>query len=327
MADVFNREQAGRLFGCIAAGLSIGGLLGPVLAGLLARALGSINLLLVAVALLLASGWLMRGVIRWNHRQLDAAANEQGVLAESRERTLQGSPFAAFSQVARIPYLRGVAVFVLLLTAVSTVLYLQQQRVVADTISDPDARTALFAQIDFAVQLFSLMAQMLLFSRLLRRFGFTAMLVSVPALLLLGFALMSLGMTMQIVVAAMVLRRIGEYAVTRPCRDMLMSVVSREQKYQAKSLIDTFVYRGGDALSASALAGLTAVAANPGAVTVWAGIALCTSWVVCAARLGGQFEKRAALNAVEGAGAPVGAPTAVMGRSIGFRGHQPAHVR
>jgi AAA family ATP:ADP antiporter len=285
MADVFNREQAGRLFGCIAAGLSLGGLIGPLLASLLAAPLGSIQLLLFAAGLLLVSAHLMRGVIRWHVVKPSAAAQ-----SADGDAALHGSVFAAFPQVARSTYLRGVALFVFLLTAVTTLLYVDQQRVIAHAIRDTDARTVLFARIDFAVQALSLLAQLFLFSRLLRRFGFTAMLVSIPVLLLLAFSVTGLSSSFEVVIGTMMLRRIGEYAVTRPCRDMLMSVVSREEKYRAKSLIDTFVYRGGDALSASAITALTALATSPATVSAIAGAGLCAVWALSALWLGRRFE-------------------------------------
>lgn len=297
MVDVFTREQAGRFFGCIAAGISIGGLIGPLLASLLAEPLGTIHLLAVAASLLLISAALMRGIIRWHVRQPAAATESAGPDA-----ALHGSAFAAFSQVVRTPYLRGVAGFVLLLTAVSTVLYLEQQQVVAHAVVGANARTAFFARVDLAVQTLALLAQLFLFSRLLRRFGLTAMLVSIPALLLIAFVVIGssssfAGQSFEVVIGAIMLRRIGEYAVTRPCRDMLMSVVSREEKYRAKNLIDTFVYRGGDALSASAVAALPVLAASPGAVTAIAGFALCAVWVLSALWLGRRFEARAGLAA------------------------------
>jgi AAA family ATP:ADP antiporter len=288
MADVFSREQAGRLFGFIAAGLSTGGLIGPLLASLLAARLGSVHLLLVAAGFLLASAVLMRRVILWHFNQSSPAMRQTSEFGLA----LPGGAFAGFSQVVRTPYLRGVALFVVLLTSVTTVLYVDQQRVVADTIRDIDQRTVLFARIDFLVQALSLIAQLFLFSRLLKRFGFTAMLASVPVLMLLAFCAIGIGPSLEIVIGAMLLRRIGEYAVTRPCRDMLMSIVSREEKYKAKTLIDTFVYRGGDALSASAIAALPVMGASAIHTSSIAGAVLCAAWAVSAFWLGRTFDAK-----------------------------------
>jgi ATP:ADP antiporter, AAA family len=280
MADIFTSEQAGRLFGFIASGLSAGGLLGPLVAGVLAPRLGRIQLLVIAAALMLLAARWMHAMIQWHRRHAALRPAQPDVNA-----TLPGGAFAAFGQVLRTPYLRAVALFVLLLTSVSTALYLEQQRVVAHAALDPDARTVLFARIDFTVQALSLFAQAVLFSRLLRRFGFTTMLAAVPALVLLVFAVMASGLSFELAIGAIVVRRVGEYGVTRPCRDMLMSVISRPEKYKAKHLIDTFIYRGGDGLSASLLTALAGSAIRP-----LVGVGLCGAWLITALWLGRRFE-------------------------------------
>ncbi len=288
MSDVFSREQAARLFGCIAGGISLGGLIGPLAATLLVPRIGSVPLLSVAAGLLLAAALLMR---RLSRRQGTVAVHD--AIADP-EAALRGSAFAGFVQVARSPYLRGVSVFVLLLTTVSTVLYLEQQRVVGAAVASTDERTVLFARIDFAVQALSLVGQLLLFGRVLRWFGFTAALVAVPLMMLAGFALLGLHASLTTIVATMLVRRVGEFALTRPCRDLLMTVVTREERYNAKSLIDTFIYRGGDALSATAMASVAALSATPGRAAAIAGVLVCAAWSATAWWVGRRFEARAA---------------------------------
>ncbi len=289
MADVFESEQAARLFGLIAGGLSTGGLIGPALAAQLVPVIGTINLLPVSAALLALSAFIM-----WRLIGLGARSNE----GTSRDElpAAQGSAFDAFRQVLRSPYLAAISVFVLLLTSVSTVLYLEQQRIVAESVTDRDAQTVLFARIDFWVQAASLVTQFFLFSRILKWFGFAAALSAVPALLVIAFALFSMSPSLSVIVAAMMARRVGEYGLTRPCRDMLFTVVARDEKYKAKNLIDTFVYRGGDALSASAYAGVVALATerSQAAAAGAMGVALCIVWVVLALWLAGRFRARAA---------------------------------
>lgn len=288
MSDVFSREQATRLFGCIAGGISLGGLIGPLLATLLVPRIGSVPLLSVAASLLLSAALLMRRLARWQ------AASTDRDSAVDPEAALRGSAFAGFVQVARSPYLRGVAVFVLLLTTVSTVLYLEQQRVVGAAVASTDERTVLFARIDFTVQALSLIGQVLLFGRILRWFGFTAALVAVPLMMLAGFALLGLHASLATIVATMLVRRVGEFALTRPCRDLLMTVVTREERYNAKSLIDTFIYRGGDAMSATAMASVAALSATPGRASAIAGVLVCAAWSATAWWVGRRFEARAA---------------------------------
>lgn len=286
MADVFTRAQAGRLFGFIAGGLSLGGLAGPALAATLAKPLGTVNLLLVAAALLLLSAYFVRRTIRWHVAQPLRSKEPAG------ERPLEAGVWDAFKQVTRSPFLLLICMFVLLLTFVSTILYVEQQRLVGEAIKGRDAQTTFFATLDFWVQAGSLLLQFFLFPRLLKWLGFTRMLVLVPLLMMLAFAATALAPVLTVVAAAMVMRRIGEYGITRPCRDMLFTVVSPGEKYMAKSLIDTFVYRGGDAISASIHAGVVGLAAStafaaatPGAL----GVAIAGAWVFVALVLARRF--------------------------------------
>lgn len=284
MAEVFSREQAGRLFGFIAGGISLGGLLGPLLASLLVKPLGTINLLLISAALLLISAALMRQVIRWYEARSDIEKNTVDV-----DFQLKGNAWSAFTQVAQSPYLIGIAVFVFLLTCVNTILYVEQQRAVAAAISDPDARTALFANVDFWVQVLSLTGQIFLFSHLLTRFGFKTLVGVVPIIMIGAFVVIGLVPSLSVVMGATIIRRVGEYAIIRPCRDMLFTVVSREEKYQAKSLIDTFIYRGGDALSASAYAGVVALVSTATLAAGVTGVMICVIWLGVAVWLARRF--------------------------------------
>jgi AAA family ATP:ADP antiporter len=283
MADVFTREQAGRLFGFIAAGLSLGGLFGPFLGKQLVEPIGTINLLLVSAVLLAIGLGFMLAVLAWHRRHGVQDASTAAVDPDAR---LGGGALAAFVQVARSPYLALIAVFVLLLTWVSTFLYLEQQALVAVTFTDRDSRTAFFNTLDFWVQAASLTAQLFLFGRLYRWLGFRALIALVPVAMTLGFATLALAPTFAVLIGVMVVRRVGEYAIARPSRDTLYTVVSREEKYKAKGLIDTFVYRGGDATSAS-LHALLKSSFGLGLVGIaWVGAGIAAAWALVAYRLG-----------------------------------------
>ncbi len=288
MADVFSREQAGRLFGFVAAGLSTGGLFGPFLAARLAEPIGTINLLLVSAALLAASLGCLLLVLRWHRRHGENTAADA-----DRDARLGGSAFAAFAQVARSPYLALIAAFVFLLTWVSTFLYLEQQALVAEAFTDPDAQTRFFGRLDFWVQAGSLAMQLFVFGRLYRWFGFRAVIVAVPLLMTVGFAALALFPTFAVLVAVMFVRRVGEYSLTRPSRDTLYTSVTREERYKATSLIDTFVYRGGDATSASAHALVKATFGLGLSGIAWCGALLAAVWALVAWVLG---TRHAALN-------------------------------
>jgi AAA family ATP:ADP antiporter len=285
MADVFTREQAGRLFGFIAAGLSVGGLNGPFLGQRLAEPIGTINLLLVSAALLAAALGFLLLVLRWHRRFGENTA--EGV---DRDARLGGTALAGFRQVVASRYLTLIALFVFLLTWVSTFLYLEQQAMVARVFTDRDARTTFFSTIDFWTQAGSLVMQVFVFGRLFRWFGLRALIVSVPVLMTLGYAVLATVPTFAVLIGVMMVRRIGEYSITRPSRDALYTVVTREEKYKAKSLIDTFVYRGGDATAASVHALLKATFGLGVSGMAWCGAVIAGVWATIAWALGGRRE-------------------------------------
>ena len=299
MADVFTREQAGRVFGFIWAGASTGGLIGPSIAHELAVPLGAINLLPISAVLLALSLVFMSQVIAWQRRHGAGATATRGAsvsgarpAGSAADDALGGGMFAAFSQVVRSPYLLGIAVFVLLMTWVSTFLYLEQQAFVAKAFATADLRARFFAGIDFWVQAASLIMQLLVFGRLFEWVGLRAMLAAVPLIMTAGYALFALAPRFMVLVVVYAVRRVGDYALTRPCRDALFTVVSREEKYKAKSLIDTFVYRGGDATSGSLYKGLTETLGASPATVGWCGAAISALWMLLALTLGRAQEER-----------------------------------
>jgi ATP:ADP antiporter, AAA family len=188
---------------------------------------------------------------------------------------------------------------VLLMTWVSTLLYLEQQAFVAKAFVNADERTRFFAGIDFYVQAASLTIQFLLFGRLFKWLGMRALLASVPLIMTVGYAIFALAPAFMVLVLVYAVRRVADYAITRPCRDSLFTVVSREEKYQAKSLIDTFAYRGGDALSGSLYKALTGGLGAGPATIGWLGAGISVLWTVLALGLGSAFQRR-------GGGARVG---------------------
>ena len=287
MADVFSSAQAARIFGILAASLSLGGLIGARLATDLAVPLGTPNLLLISATLLVISGFCVRQVLIWRARS--------AVVRESREPEIATEPNSAAGlwqtvrTVASSRYLRCVALFVLLLSAANTVLYIEQNRLIGQSLMTPDQRTAFFGQIDFWVQLLALIGQLFLFRPLVRRLGVRSLLALTPLLMIPAFALIALAPGITLLFAAVLCRRIAEYAFTKPARDMLFTEVARDHKYSAKSLIDTLVYRGGDAVSASAL---QATVGQGGAGAGLAGVVICLLWVGTALRLGTFFRAR-----------------------------------
>jgi AAA family ATP:ADP antiporter len=262
MADLFHTGQGKRLFGFIGLGGTLGGLVGAGTTALLAERIGPVALLLVSVVLLECGVYCVRRLSSCTRAQRERAGEEQAA-----EQVIGGNVLAGISHVLRSPYLLGICAYMLLYTINSTVLYFQQAEIVAQVFHERAARTAFFAKIDFSVNALTIVTQALLTGRIIRWLGVGVTLTLLPALCVIGFTGLGFWPFLGVLVAFQVLRRSGNYAVARPARETLYTVVPREDKFKAKSFIDTFVYRSGDQIGAWSYAllgwlglGMTAIA-------------------------------------------------------------------
>lgn len=245
MADVFTNSQARRLFGFIGAGGTIGAIVGASLTtGLVAR-LGPANLLLVS-AILLEVGVLAVGRLL---RLAEARPSTAGPTL-SHERVIGGHVWEALSRALRTPYFLQIALNMLFFTVLTTFLYFQQATIVDAAIADRAERTAFFARIEVIVNVVTLLTQAFLTGRLVKAIGLASSLAFLPVLSVVGFIVLGIAPTIAVLMAFQVLRRAGNFAVARPAREVLFTVVSQEDRYKAKSFIDTVVYRAGDQLGA-----------------------------------------------------------------------------
>ncbi len=247
MADVFDAPQAKRLFAFIAAGASVGGLAGPALSALLVETMDAAGLCLLAALLLGVALALKHYLMAW--REHTGAGRPGAAPSESPRQPVPGNPFSGLTRVLGSPYLLGVSAFVILLATVSTFLYFEQARLVAEMFPERDAQVRVFGIIDFVVQAGALAAQLFITGRVAQRLGIRVLLAAVPMLMCLGFVGLALAPTFAVLAALMIVRRIGEYAFVRPGREMLFAPLDAETKYKAKNFIDTVVYRGGDAIT------------------------------------------------------------------------------
>jgi AAA family ATP:ADP antiporter len=175
---------------------------------------------------------------------------------------LGGSAWSGVALVFRDRYLLAIAAQMLLFTLGSTLLYFQVAHLVAASGLDSASRTRLFARVDLAVNVLALLTGALATGRLVRWLGLGAALALVPALSAAGFALVAGWPTFWVLAAFQGLRRAASYAVERPAREVLFTVVTREERYKSKAFIDTVVYRAGDAGSAWLARGLAAAGAG-----------------------------------------------------------------
>jgi AAA family ATP:ADP antiporter len=260
LVDRFSSEQGRRLFGFIAAGGTLGTFIGPLLAATMATRLGP-------VALTVAAAVLLEIAVRCYRALLSRTRSQSGSRLID-DRRMGGSMLAGITLIVRSPYLLGLVLFMLLHTSAATLLYFEQGRIVAGSYADVASRTEFFAVVDLLVSALTLIFQLLLTAPLIRLVGVGGALVALPLATIVAFTAMALAPVPATVALAQGLRRAVEFAIVRPAREVLWTVVSREEKYKAKNVIETLVYRGGDAASGWLSVGLTALGAGFGLVAL-----------------------------------------------------------
>ena len=284
MNDVFDKHQSLRLFGVISAGGSAGAIVGPALTAALAERLGTVDLLLISIGLLIAATGCALAVMS------SAAGSASRARPGRAERT--GSIWAGAVHVFRSPYLLAICVFIMAYASLSTFLYFEQAHIVAAAFDDSATRTRVFAGMDLATNTLTLGLQFFATARLVAWLGLPIALAMIPVAVAAGFGALGLAPTLVVLVVFQVVRRSGNYALTKPAREMLFGVVPQEDKYKAKNFIDTVVYRFGDAVSGWVYTGLGVLGLGlAGLALVAAPLAL--AWAALGFVLGQTRERRA----------------------------------
>lgn len=281
MADVFRSEQSRRLYGVIAAGGTLGALIGGVATSNLVAVLGAPTLLLVSLVLLELALWCMFAI---NRRMGSGNAAQQ----QRDEAVVGGSALDGFRLALRSPYLLGVCGYMLLYTIGSTFLYFLQAQVVDTSIDGRAAQTAYFANVDIWVNALTLVFQVFVTGRLMAKLGVGLTLAALPLISIVGFIGLGLMPVLIAVVVFTVARRVTNFALSRPSREALYVPLPRDAKYKAKNLIDTFVYRVGDQVGAWANGvllwlgfGITGIA--------FTAVPLAAAWLALALWLGRRY--------------------------------------
>ena len=245
MADVFRSEQAKRLFAFIGVGGTLGSITGSLVTAVLAQRIGTVNLLLVSVALLESASLVVARFPATSFRASDSIAAKI-----DEEKPIGGSIWAGLVSLTRSPYLLGIAGFQILYTIGNTLLYFELTNIVGRYFAGTAQQTAVLARIEVAVQSLTILTQIFLTGRVIRWLGLAATLALLPALTVLGFTALGFAPILATVVVFTVLRRGTNFGITNPAVEVLFTVVPREDKYKAKSFIETFVYRAGDQIGA-----------------------------------------------------------------------------
>jgi len=279
MADGLGYRRSRRLFGMIAVAGTVGAISGAGLTTSLASLVGRPNLLLVAIVFIEAAARCVGPL----SRRFEAIEGNGGT-TRPREDT---GVLAGITRTVRSPYLLAISGYIFLYTLMVTFLYFEQARIVAENVVGREARTALLGSIDLWANILTLAAQLLLTGRLMSRLGSGPLLVLLPVVFGVGFLVLGWNSSLMVLMVFQAVRRAANYALAKPARETLFTVVPREDRYKAKNFIDTFVYRGGDAVGSLATAAVASIA--------WLALPLAGIWAALAVHLGRRQRIRAAL--------------------------------
>jgi AAA family ATP:ADP antiporter len=285
MADILSSAQAKRLFGFIAAGGTLGTICAPSFDLAFVKTLGSNHLLLIAAAGFAITALLVR-VVEMEKRQLVAQHPE--AQKTSLDHRIGGNPFDGFTLLFKSRYLLMIALFLLLMTWISTVVYFQLGDLISKDFATRDERTRAYAGIDLATNSIAVIIQLFGTGRFIRRFGVTTGLLLNPIIMLLAFVAVVFSPAFMVLASIQVIRRFSEYAIAKPSRDMLFTAVDQQAKYKAKNVIDTVVYRFGD-LTSSWLSAAVLPFGVAGLAIL--GVVMCAAWFPIAYLLGKRFER------------------------------------
>jgi ATP:ADP antiporter, AAA family len=281
MADIYNSEQGKRLYGFIAAGGSAGALAGPVLTIGLAPLIGTTHLLILAALLLEVAVFC---AMRLEVRKETSSKTEQ---------PLGGGALDGLKMILRSPYIAAITLWVSLLSIAATFLYFEQATIVAAASDDPAVRTRIFATVDLAVGVLTLAVQFVATGKLIARFGVGPALGLLPFVFAAGFAVLASAPVLLVVVAFQALQRTANFAISNPAREVLFTVLARDEKYKAKNVIDIVAVRGADAAGGWLITGLRLLGMEIRAIALVA-IALAAAGIALSAALGRAQERRAA---------------------------------
>lgn len=298
ITDVFRPGQGKRLFGVVAVGGTIGAMFGSTITTALVGVVGPLNLMLVSGLILelavRASQYLDRteATSFANLPGADSASNVGAADKGASAAVIGGGVMEGIRHVFSSPYLLGIASLILFYTISSTFLYFQQADVVARVFKDdPVGRTRVFGAMDLTVNALTLIAQLFLTGRFMKWLGVGAALAFLPIVTLVGFAVMGFAPVLAVLLVFQVARRAGNFAIQRPGREALFTVLPRTDKYKAKNFADTFVYRLGDQVGAWSYTGMGLLGLGLSGLA-FSMVPLAAAWLALTVWLGRAYKAR-----------------------------------
>ena len=285
MSDLFNKEQAGRLFSIIAAGASVGGLIGPSIPSFFSASMGTDNLMLLASVMLL----IPIPIIFYLQSLKSTDLHNDNLELTPPSEPIGGNPFTGFKMFFSNPYLLAIGLFIFLYTGISSFVYFELKNLLSEL--SRVERTAIWAQMDLAVNTLSIATGLFATSRIVGKFGMPVTIALVPVLICVGLLVLAISPFLGAVIGLQIIRRAGNYAITRPAREMLFTRVDRETRFKAKPVIDIVAYRGGDMLMAWLFTGLTQGLGLGLAAVAIVGAGIAALWSMVGIYLGRWFEQ------------------------------------
>ena len=287
MSGLYNKEQAKRLFSIIAMGASAGAIVGPAIPTFFADNIGNLNLLLIAAVLLMVP---IPIIMKLESLRISDLGNEDVQADLAGDKKLSGNPFSGFKTFVSNPYLLAIGLFILLYVLMNTFIYFELRKMMGDF--DREVRTQMWGGIDLAVNSLALLTALFATGRLATRFGMPITLALIPALMVGGWVVVALSPVLAVLIGLQVTRRAGNYAITRPGREMLFTAVDAETRFKAKPVIDIVVYRGGDVVTAWLYTALTATLGLGLAGVALVAAAFAAIWAGAGVYLGRKLRSR-----------------------------------
>ena len=285
MSGLYNKEQAKRLFAIIAMGASAGAIVGPSIPTFFADKIGNLNLLLIAAVLLMLPIFF---IFQLERLRISDLGNEDVQTDLSVEQKLNSNPLSGFRTFISNPYLLAIGLFIIFYVVMNTFIYFELRKMLGDF--DREVRTQIWGAIDLAVNSIAFLVALFATGRLATRFGMPTTLALIPAFMIGGWAVVALSPVLAVLVGLQVARRAGNYAVTRPGREMLFTAVDADTRFKAKPVIDIVVYRGGDMLTAWFYTFLTTTVALGTAGIALVAAAVAAVWAASGVYLGRRYD-------------------------------------
>jgi AAA family ATP:ADP antiporter len=285
MADTYNKEQAGRLFAIIATGASLGGIVGPLISGLFVGKLGIETMMLISAVMLL----LPIPIIRRLHALKSTHLQTSELRVDAENNRIGGNPFAGFKEFFTSPYLMGIGLFIILYTGIGSFVYLEQKNLLAPY--ELEVRATIYAYRDFILNTLTYVLAFFVTGRLVSRKGMKVALPLMPLLVIAGMLILAFSPVLIIAVGLHIVSKAGNYGLTRPAREMLFTLTSRESRFKAKPVIDIVAYRGGDVIMGWFFTGLTQGIGLGLAAVAAVGAGIAALWAVVGYFLGRRFDR------------------------------------